>query len=134
MIFVNNKELKNLTMWSEPVKYIYFHNKTDVPVSISSWVDGSNTMHSFVAPPQKNILIHSSVGEWHLDAMFQSDEDSAIWKEKGLEKYLLVGKFRSQPCASGNYSWMKYDKFECVYSELEDSKNAVKGQITFTIN
>ena len=66
-----------------------------------------------------------TVGEWHLDSMFYNDEDSKIWKDRGLQKYHVVGKFRSDPCALGNYSWMEFDDgvFDCVCTELLKSTN-----------
>jgi hypothetical protein len=64
-------------------------------------------------------------------------EDRKLWDDKGLQKYILVGKFRSDPCASGNYSWMEFedDVFNCVYSKLENYEDTrVEGVMTFSLN
>ena len=115
------------------IKQIYFHNTTELPVMIDSWVDGTNTLYSQRIGAGEKVLLHSSVGEWHVHCMMKDEIDRKIWIEKGLKKYLLIGKFRSQPCASGNYAWMEWDKqFECIYSE-NDSED-VKGLITFIYN
>ena len=112
-------------------KYINFHNATEFPVNISAWVTGSNTLHSNIVNPGEKGILHSSVGEWHMDSMFCSDmEESKIWKERGLQKHLIIGKFRSEPCISGEYSFMEYDEpFSCVYTATPGRK--IAGTITF---
>ena len=80
------------------VKFIHFHNNTDLPIMIDSWVDNSYAMNSLRVNPREKIIIHSCVGEWHLHSMFESLEDRNIWKEKGLDNYLTIGKFWSIPC------------------------------------
>lgn len=120
-----------MPLFGEPIKYMYFENKTKLPLQISSWVDGSNTMKTIRVGPGEKWMIHSSVGEWHMDSMFYSGPDCDLWTKAGLGKHTIIGKFRSQPCASGNYSWMEYDEpFHCTYSEIADEQ--VKGLILFT--
>jgi len=117
----------------EPTKYIYFHNNTDLPINISAWVTGSNISKNQIIKPRTKGVLHSSVGEWHIDSMFDvSTEEAKIWREKGLEKHYNIGKFRSDPCASGKYSFMEYtDPFLCIYSKNSEKK--IKGTITFTM-
>jgi hypothetical protein len=124
-----------MPLFAEPTKYIYFHNDTDLPVLIDAWVDGSNTLKTIRIKPFESSVIHSSVGEWHMHAMFDDDVDNALWKDRGLGKYYhMIGKFRSDPCASGNYSWMEYRHFICDYRDYSiDSDPRVKGQIKFSI-
>jgi len=116
----------------KPIKQIWFYNNTDLHVNVSGWVsvmDGLSSLKSVVVKPSEKIIVHSSVGEWHLDSMFYDDEYYKLWKDRGLQKYCNVGKFRSQPCASGNYAWMEYDNpFICSYSEIEGD---VIGFMTF---
>jgi hypothetical protein len=117
-------------------KFILFHNDTDLPVMIDSWVDGSNTLKCLKVQPREKLVIHSSVGEWHLNGMLYG-EDRKLWDDKGLQKYVLVGKFRSDPCASGNYSWMEYEDsvFNCEYSKLDTHEDErVKGLVTFSLD
>jgi len=113
-------------MFGQTIKYIYFHNNTDLPLMISSWVDGSNTLKSAKINSGQKVIVHSSVGEWHLDSMFDDVfyDDRKIWKDNGLEKHLIIGKFRSSPCASGNYSWLDYDEpFQYIYTKLDVPEN-----------
>ena len=116
----------------DSMKYINFQNSTDLPVMIDAWVDNSNMLHSIKINPNEKKLIHSSVGEWHLHAMFHEEEDTKLWKEKELQKYVCsIGKFRSIPCASGNYSWLEWDDvFECNY--VEQQENSAKATILFS--
>ena len=115
-------------------KYINFHNNTDLPIMIDSWIDGSNSLKCLKINAGEKLVIHSSVGEWHVNSMFDDDDDWNQWKEYGLEKYINLGKFRSDPCAMNNYSWMEWqDIFNCVYSKCEPSyENNIIGFITFT--
>jgi hypothetical protein len=118
-------------LFSESPMYIRFHNDTDLPIQINAWIKGSNTLHECRVGPKTDVLLHSSVGEWHMDSMFYSDEDRKPWIDAGLEKYRIIGKFRSSPCAQGDYSWMEYDEpFHCVYSY--DKNQTVAGLITLT--
>lgn len=116
-------------------KYIHFHNNTDLPIMVDSWVeDGSNTLKCLKVGPGDKLILHSSVGEWHLNTIFPNYEDCELWNKKGFggDKYSIIGKFRSDPCASGNYSWLEYDEpFECIYSELKEPIENASGLMTF---
>jgi len=117
------------------IKYIYFHNNTDLPLNISSWIDGSNILNTTKINPRENLVIHSSVGEWHLDALLFGD-DRKVWIEKGFDYVHLIGKFRSKPCYFGDYSWLDHsDIFDCIYSKIENSnnENKITGLITFSL-
>ena len=111
--------------------YIYFHNDSDLPLMIDYWGDGSNCLQTLRVGPRTKILLNSSVGEWHLNTLFYSSDDKKIWIDKGFGNYNTIGKFRSNPCASGNYSWLEFYDFDCVYSESESD---VKGVIIFSQN
>jgi hypothetical protein len=118
-----------MPIFDEPIKYIYFHNTTDLPVQICRWITGSNTLKSTRVGPKEKHLLHSSVGEWHMDSMFSDDADCEIWKNAGLGKHHIIGKFRSKPCIQGEYSWMEYyEPFDCIYSEPD---SCGRGMITF---
>lgn len=122
---------------SKTIKYIHFHNDSDLPIIIDSWVDGSNVLHCFRIEAREKRILHSSVGEWHINAMFKNVEDREKWEENGLKRFVIIGKFRSNPCAQGDYVWLDYDEpFKCEYSEIqiEEEYESVKGLITFSIN
>lgn len=124
-------------------KFIIFHNNTDLPIVVGSWIDGSPIFKELKINPREKKIIHSSVGEWHLNSMLFDKEDYDIWKEKNMTKYINIGKFRSNPCASGNYSWLDYeDIFQCTYSEIDsnidfsqypESEGKIKGIIIFSL-
>lgn len=111
-------------------EYIRFQNNTDLPIIVDGFQGGR--MKEVRVGPGEEVVLYSTVGEWHLDSMFQNDEDRKTWEDQGLQKYHIVGKFRSDPCALGNYSWMEYDDgvFECVYTELSSTEDGIKGHIT----
>jgi hypothetical protein len=120
------------------IKYIHFHNDSDLPLLIDSWVDGSSILSTIKIEPREKRIIHSSVGEWHIHSMFApSSEDRKIWCENGLGEHIQIGKFRSDPCVSGNYSWLESVLFECIYSEITtleipETKKNVRGIMTFS--
>lgn len=129
-----------MPLFEETIKYITFVNDTDLPVLIDAW---NSPVHSSMSTltttriePFETKIVHSSVGEWHMNAMFYNEVDNSAWKGRGLCKYdTSIGKFRSSPCAMGNYSWMEYDHFICKYADFEtDVDSRVKGKVTFTIN
>jgi hypothetical protein len=125
--------MKSATLTNNVKKEINFHNSTDLPVMIDSWIDGSNKLYSRKIDPAEKCIIHSSTGEWHIHCMMDEESDRQIWVEKGLDKYLLIGKFWSQPCANGNYSWIEWEeRFDCVYSDY-DLGGETKGLITFVL-
>jgi hypothetical protein len=118
-----------MSIFGEPIKYIYFKNATDLPVQIGSWVDRSNTMKFIRIGPGEKWMVHSSVGEWHMDSMFEHGTDRDAWTKAGLADHHIIGKFRSRPCISGEYASMEYWKpFDCIYSETNEE---IKGLITF---
>jgi hypothetical protein len=118
---------------TEP-KYIHFHNNTSLPIIIDSWIDGTNRIESVIIGANEKRIIHSSVGEWHLQSMFRTKKERQMWTDAGLDDMLVIGKIRSTPCQSGNYSWMEYYKpFDCVYSKLEVPENNVSGLMTFSL-
>jgi hypothetical protein len=99
---------------------------------IDSWVDNSNILQTLKVGAREKVIIHSSVGEWHLHAMINDIEDRKKWETAGIKFYNIIGKFRSQPSANGDYSWLECENiFNCTYSEL-DEKNNIKGLITFS--
>jgi len=120
-------------MFGKTTEYIRFRNNTDLPINVSAWI--KNVMKPIKVAPFAEVILQSSVGEWHLDSMLDLDADYKIWKDQGLQKYHIVGKFRSDPCALGNYSWMEYDDgvFECVYTELLSMEDGIKGHMTLEI-
>jgi hypothetical protein len=117
----------------EKPKYIHFHNSTHLPLNVRSWVNGSNTLQCVKIEAGIKCILHSSVGEWHLDSMFYDDIDQQRWK--GLERHTIVGKFWSKSSIFGEYSSMEYDEpFHCIYDEVElTEKNKIKGRITFSM-
>jgi hypothetical protein len=129
-----------MPLFEETITYIQFYNTTDLPVLIDAWntpaYSSVSTLTTTRIEPFESKIVHSSVGEWHMNAMFYNESDNFAWKGRGLGKYdPSIGKFRSSPCAMGNYSWMEYKHFMCEYSDFKtESDDRVKGQIKFSIS
>ena len=131
-------------MVTREIQYIYFHNDSDLPVIVEGWQNTKSGISALVetrVEPRQQLIVHSTVGEWHMNSMFYDDKDIERWK--GLEKHSIIGKFRSRPCASGNYSWLEYDEpFRCVFTDITEedlnkidapNKNKITGKITFSM-
>jgi hypothetical protein len=118
-------------MFKSEIKYIRFHNNSNLPVIVEAWVNGSNTLQSAVIEGGRKIILHSSVGEWHLTSMFDGEQikEEELWEKAGLSKCSIIGKFRSNPCAMGNYSWMDYNIFQCKHTKVDGDYDIM----TFTI-
>jgi hypothetical protein len=118
-------------MFGKTTEHIKFLNNTDLPINVYGFQNG--VWAGLTVRPSEEVVLYSTVGEWHLDSMFYNDEDSKIWKDQGLQKYHIVGKFRSDPCALGDFSWMEFNDgaFNCVYTELLSTEDGIKGHITF---
>lgn len=126
----------------EVIGHIIFNNKTDLPFDISTCKKVMDGLSSFksekVGPGQERLLDNSTTGEWHIELPY--GDDFKIWTEKGLESgymkpnevYHQIGKFRSQSCVSGNYSWITgTDIFLCKHAI--DPETGI-GMITFSYN
>ena len=104
--------------FDKPIKYIHFHNNTSQRIILESWIevfDGLSSFTSKTVNAGMKLVLHSTVGEWTI-----SDD-----------KFCYIGKFRSEPGASGNYSWLDdQNDYECVYSEINE--NNIIGLITFS--
>jgi hypothetical protein len=112
---------------------IHFINSTDVPVMVEGWVE--NSLERVRVAPREKKIVFSSTGEWYLNAMLNR-EDRKLWDENEKIKHvILIGKFRYNQCMSGNYSWLEQDGlFDCIYSELEQPEDGVKGVMTFHLS
>jgi hypothetical protein len=98
------------------IKTIEFYNSTIFPILVEGW-KRSQLGEQYVYP-NEICSVYSESGEWYINKMFCSEHADArdFWKKMGydkLEHYL--GKFRSEPCARGDYSWMDCDEFDAVY-------------------
>ena len=118
-------------------KYIHFHNDTDLPIMVDSWIDNLSYLQYLKINPGEKIILHSSLGEWQINSMFENYDDRKIWIDKGLGKHTIIGKFRSYPSEAGIYSWLEdEDVFQCVYSKINcennQNKKYIKGFVTFS--
>jgi len=104
--------------FGKPKKYIHFHNNTSQCIILESWIEVMDGLSSFTSKSVNagmKLVLYSTVGEWMI-----SDHTSCY-----------IGKFRSDPSASGNYSWLSDDtEYECIYSERNE--NDIIGLITFS--
>jgi hypothetical protein len=108
---------------------IIFRNDTDLSVNLNYWVSessGYSKLQITLVNPRETVLLSSSVGEWHIESMMA---DRTMWKERGYDKCLYIGKFWNKPCIHGTYSIIDYpDFFECLYFVNEETP---EGTICF---
>lgn len=128
-------------MFDEVIGHIIFNNKTDLLFYIETWKKVMDGLSEFkpekINPGEERLLDNSTTGEWHIGS--PSGDDFKTWEEKGLkngikpnEVYHQIGKFRSKPCASGNYVWINgTDIFLCEHTI--DPETGI-GMITISYN
>ena len=87
------------------VENIEFFNNTEEPILVESWQDGTNQMQSVKIEAGQQTTVTSCVGEWHMNSG---------------KSHKYIGKFRSNPCASGNYSWMETRDYNCCYQNTNN--------------
>jgi len=67
-------------------------------------------------PPNTEIEVKSSVGEWIIGSLLRGKEQHDLWKSHGLQFDARMAKFRNTPCIMGNYTWNFSDEdFDLVY-------------------
>jgi hypothetical protein len=100
------------------IKSIQFYNSTIYPILVDGW--GRHSLDTIIVHPNEECKIFSETGEWFIHKMFCSDNKEAqeFWQKMGLGSFgPCLGKFRSEPCASGDYSWMDYHIFDAIYDD-----------------
>ena len=100
-------------------KLIFKNNCKVLPIVVSSWMEimpGLSEYKHVEVPPNTEIEVKSSVGEWIIGSLLIGKENYDIWKSHGLDFESRMAKFRNRPCASGDYTWnFVEDKFDLVY-------------------
>jgi len=128
------------------MEYITFVNDTPFPVIVETWENFGKhglsrmvnvtvneyqelnciflpkNMDSFTFIPEESLnVLYSITGEWHINSFFTNSEISDKWKKHKLPQ-TVIGKFRSSPCMSGNYSWMFIDKYFNMFYDKKNKK------------
>jgi hypothetical protein len=92
-----------------------FTNNFCLPVIIETWIKRfqglSETLNTLVNIGE-TIDIHSETGEWTIHTYITDCVICNNWRVFGLEPGFDIGKFRDQPCAKGDYSWIYRDGFK----------------------
>ena len=97
-----------------------FINETDLPIEVSGLIQvmvGLNKLDSKVVMSNEECTIRSLTGEWYLSTHFNDPKYRVMWARKKIESMNSIGKFRIEPCISGEYSWMDNDKFTVTFSD-----------------
>uniref|UniRef100_A0A6C0B0I8 Uncharacterized protein n=1 Tax=viral metagenome TaxID=1070528 RepID=A0A6C0B0I8_9ZZZZ len=113
---------------------IDFFNYSEFSVMLDFWIKDSNRLQSLLVKSCETCHLKSSIGEWHIHSMFPTEykEHRIPWIERGFGEHRYIGKFRSDPCASGNYSWMDDAQvFSCVYASPQSDDKY--GLVIFTL-
>ena len=94
-----------------------FINNSGLPINLETWQPdgpGLETTKTVLVKSGEKIVLPSTTGEWYLQTLLTkpfADE----WKAAKINPGDQIGKFRSKPCASGDYSWMDDERFQIIY-------------------
>jgi hypothetical protein len=105
---------------------VSFTNEFDAPVSIETWQNltpGISEMRYFIVKCGETVMLNSSTGEWYIENYVSDKTMKQQWRQLGYSLGQRFGKFRNEPCARGDYSWVFHKDFELVYNN--SSKNCV---------
>ena len=131
------------------MQYITFVNNTPFPVMVETWKSNGiyglselsgvivNEYHEIkciylpdpclysinspttTAVNPKELTLYSITGEWYINSLFTDPDISARWKTHKLPQ-TEIAKFRTSPCASGDYFWMNIENhFNMYYNKME---------------
>ena len=100
-------------------KLIFKNNCKVLPIIVSSWMEKRPGLSEYIdveVPPNTEIEVKSSVGEWIIGSLLLGKEKCALWQSHGLLFDPRMAKFRDSPCAMGDYTWnFVENKFDLVY-------------------
>ena len=126
-----SKSMQELLTMSQEELAMYFPtfiNNSGLPVNIETWqskLRGLETMESVLVKSGEKIVLPSTTDEWYIET-YLNKELADEWKAAGLRPGYRIGKFRSKPCASGDYSWMDEDKFDIIYDKKNRTATLIK--------
>ena len=114
---------------SKPIKYSpMFINNSGLPINLETWqtiLPGLDSLNSVLVKSGEQIVLPSTTGEWYLQT-YLDKEFADEWKANGYRTGDRVGKFRSKPCISGNYSWIDEDQFDIIYDKENHTATFIK--------
>jgi len=109
-----------------------FINKSGLPINLETWQkekekekEGLHAFNAVLVKPGDKVAFPSATGEWYLQNCLYN-EDAAEWIAAKIQSGYRLGKFRTYPCASGNYSWMNDDNFDILYDEETNTATFIK--------
>ena len=104
---------------------IIFVNNTPYPVIVETWMKtglyGLSQLREIIVSEYQEIQLYSLTGEWYITSMFTNNEMANKWKIQNLP-LTHIGKFRSSPCARGDYHWMNIDKYFDMFYDKKTQK------------
>jgi hypothetical protein len=108
-----------------------FINNSGLPINLETWqperVPGLETLNVVLVKTGEQIVLPSTTGELYLQT-YLKNEFADEWIQDGFIPGYQIGKFRSKPCALGNYCWMNYDNppFDIIYDAKNNTATFIK--------
>lgn len=99
----------------QEVKCIYLPDPRLYPMNVTT----KTTTNETVTPPETTL--YSITGEWYINSLFTDQDISARWKTHKLPQ-TEIAKFRTSPCASGEYFWMNIENYFNMYYNKTEKK------------
>jgi hypothetical protein len=100
-----------------------FINNSGLPINLETWQQ--ETTKTVLVKSGEKIVLPTSTGEWYLQTLL-TEPFADEWKAAKINPGYQIGKFRSKPCASGDYSWMDDDHFQIIYDHENHTATFVK--------
>jgi hypothetical protein len=100
-------------------------NNSHLPFIIETWMSilndelcGISVLESIIINKYEEITLYSLTGDWYISSLFTDETIKQIWQTNNLP-LTTIGKFRSLPCISGNYSWINFDYINVNFNSIE---------------
>jgi hypothetical protein len=105
-----------------------FINNSGLPINLETWQPdgpGLETTKTVLVKSGEKTVLPSTTGEWYLQTLL-TEPFADEWKAVKINPGNQIGKFRSKPGASGDYSWMDDERFQIIYDPKNRTATFVK--------
>jgi hypothetical protein len=114
-----------------PIPTPTFINNSGLPVNLETWqpneIPGLQSLNVVLVRPGEQIVFTSTTGEWYLQT-FLNKEFAYEWEAACIITGNQIGKFRNEPCVSGDYVWMDDKKFDILYDPNNHIATFIKNK------
>jgi len=95
-----------------------FVNNSNLPILVEGWHIVNNNLTVLIPvqiEPNEEKQVYSITRQWNVTTYFTDIVSIKKWKNKNLDIGEIIGTFRSIPSYSGQYTFIRSNKFNMIY-------------------